>query len=89
MTVPVEPTRLQVGCAFLFLFDLLAICVLLYLALGAGMLVPMDCTIEQERACAAARASTYGPLSIALLVTIAANAGFFIWATRNHSRPIK
>lgn len=84
-----EPSRLQVGCAFLFLFDLLAFCVLAYLALGAGLLMPMECLPENEAACAAARHSAFGLVAIAFWVTVAINAGFVIWAARNHSRPIQ
>ncbi len=71
--------RRQAGCAVLVVFDLLAFCLLLYFALGAGMLAPTDCTTEHELVCAAARADAFGGVAITFWTIIAANLGFLAW----------
>lgn len=78
--------RLQAGCAILFLFDLIALCILLYLALGAGLLVPADCTIERQAVCDVARDEQGNILAVAFWATVMANASFVIWALWRRSR---
>lgn len=78
--------RVQAGCAILFLFDLIALCILLWFALGAGMLTPMDCTIEHRPACNAASAAYSRWLALIFLATVAVNAGFLAWAIRRPRR---
>lgn len=77
--------RLQAGCAILALFDLLALCVLLYLALMAGLLVPMDCAPDNLPACDEGRASGLRVVLVAFLTTIAVNVGFAVWAVGKRS----
>lgn len=81
--------RLQAGCAMLFLFDLLALCGLLYLSFVGGWWFPMDCTVEHERACDAARAANLRTMSVVLWTTVAVNVGFVVWAFWQRSRPSK
>jgi hypothetical protein len=78
--------RLHAGCAILFIVDSIALCVLIYLALGAGLLLPMDCTTEHERACEAARSSHYQRIAFVFWVTIAVNVAFVVWSLRGRNR---
>jgi hypothetical protein len=70
--------RRQAGCAILFLFDVLALCVLLYFALGAGMLMPMDCFDNQP--CEASRDAQFNRVVIIFWMTVAVNAALLVWA---------
>lgn len=78
--------RVQLGCAILFLFNLIALCTLLYVTLIAGFFFPVDCTTEHERACDAARATLLGWLAMISLTTVGVNVGFSVWVLRRPRR---
>ena len=74
------------GCAILFIGDLIALCVLIYLALGAGLFFPVDCTTEHQIACDAARSSQYQRIAFVFWATVAANLAFVVWSRRGRNR---
>jgi len=78
--------RLQAGCAILFIVDLIALCVLLYLALGAGFFFPIDCATEHNLTCDAARHSEYQRIALVFWATVVVNVAFAVWALRKRSR---
>ena len=78
--------RVPAGCAILFLFDLIALCALLYIALVAGPLFLIDCATGHERECSASRAAPLRWLAGVFLTTLAVNVGFLPWGVRRPRR---
>lgn len=76
--------RRQAGCAILIVFDLMALCVLAYLALGAGMFFPAHCYENPQ--CEAARDESVQLVVIAFWTTTAVNVGFLAWAVLTRKR---
>ncbi len=72
--------QLQAGCAVLVFIDVVALVVLTYLALVAGLLFPMDCATLDDPACVAAHAQGFANFALAFWATIFLNISFVVFA---------